>query len=73
MEEKRRFVYEEYINVTEDEKGRLQSIDFKNTDSFNFAFDIVDRLAEEQPDKLAMLHIAKNKRKREFTFEEMSK
>lgn len=73
MEQNRHFIYEEYINVTEDEKGRLQSIDFKNTDSFNFAFDIVDRLAEEQPDKLAMLHIAKNKRKREFTFEDMSR
>ncbi|MCI8646174.1 MAG: AMP-binding protein [Firmicutes bacterium] len=73
MENKRHFIYETYIDAVEDAGGRLQSIDFKNIESFNFAFDIVDKLAEQQPDKLAMLHIAKNKRKREFTFEDMSK
>lgn len=67
------FIYESYIDVAENEQGVLESIRFKNTDTFNFALDIVDRLAEEQPDKLAMLHVAKNKRKRELTFEDMSK
>lgn len=73
MENKRHFIYETYIDVVEDEEGGLKSIDFKNTENFNFAFDIVDKLAEEQPDKLAMLHIAKNKRERRLTFEDMSK
>ncbi|MCQ4637351.1 AMP-binding protein [Anaerovorax odorimutans] len=73
MEQDRKFIYEEYIDVTEDGDGALQSIEFKNYDKFNFAFDIVDKLAQQQPDKLAMLHIAKNKRKRELTFEDMSK
>ena len=73
MEQNRNFIYEEYIDVTEDDKGALQSIQFKNYDRFNFAFDIVDKLAQSQPDKLAMLHIAKNKRTRELTFDDMSK
>lgn len=73
MEKNRHFIYETYIDVQEDEQGALQSICFKDTDNFNFAFDIVDRLAQEQPDKLAMLHIAKNKRERKLTFEDMSK
>ena len=67
------FIYEEYIDVVEDAGGALRSIGFKNEDTFNFAFDIVDKLGEEQPDKMAMLHIAKNKRKRELTFSDMSK
>lgn len=73
MEKNRSFIHENYIEVQEDEQGALQSIHFKNTETFNFAFDIVDKLAEEQPDKLAMLHIAKNKRERKLTFEDMSK
>ncbi|NBI64295.1 acetyl-CoA synthetase [Clostridiales bacterium] len=73
MEKNRHFIYETYIDVQEDGPGVLQSIRFKNTEDFNFAFDIVDKLAQEQPDKLAMLHIAKNKRERRLTFEDMSK
>lgn len=73
MKKNRRFIYESYIDVQEDEQGTLQSIRFNNTDNFNFAFDIVDRLAQDQPDKLAMLHIAKNKRERRLTFEDMSR
>lgn len=73
MDQSRKFIYQEYIDVTEDANGALQSIKFKNCDSFNFAFDIVDKLAQQQPNKRAMLHIAKNKRKRELTFEDMSK
>lgn len=73
MEKSRHFIYETYIDAQEDERGALQSIRFKNTETFNFAFDIVDKLAQEQPDKLAMLHIAKNKRERKLTFEDMSK
>lgn len=73
MEKDRRFIYENYIDVREDKQGALQSIRFKNTERFNFAFDIVDKLAQEQPDKLAMLHIAKNKRERKLTFEDMSR
>ncbi|MEG2324024.1 MAG: AMP-binding protein [Anaerovoracaceae bacterium] len=66
-------IYDEYIDVEENEQGQLLSIDFKNCDNFNFAFDIVDKLGETKPDKLAMLHVAKNKRKRELTFGDMSK
>ncbi len=69
----RTFIYENYIEVQESKKGVLEHIRFKNTENFNFAFDIVDKLAEEQPDKRAMLHIAKNKRERELTFGDMGK
>ena len=44
----RTFIYENYIEVQESKKGVLEHIRFKNTENFNFAFDIVDKLAEEQ-------------------------
>ena len=66
-------IWEDFIDVTEGEDGSLQSISFKNPDHFNFAFDVVDELARRKPDKLAMLHVDKNKVERRFTFEDISR
>ena len=65
--------YRKFIDVTEDEKGTPTSIKFKNTDKFNFAFDLVDELGEKKPDKLAMLHISKDYTERRITFFEMKR
>ena len=66
-------IYHEYVDVIKDEKGTPASITFKNTEHFNFAFDIVDKLAKRDPAKLAMLHISSDKTERRFTFEDMRK
>ena len=66
-------VYKKYIDTTEGGDGILQSISFKNTDSFNFGYDVVDAIAEKSPDKLALLHIAKDKTERRFTFADISR
>lgn len=65
--------YHNFIDVVENEQGAPLSIKFKNTDKFNFAFDIVDKVGERDPEKLAMLHIAKDKTERRFTFLDMKK
>ncbi len=66
-------IYQKYIDVEENEKGTPTSISFKNTENFNFAFDLIDALADKSPDKLAMLHISKDKTERRFTFKDMKK
>lgn len=66
-------VVKDFIITKEDEFGSLQSIDFKNEDKFNFAFDTVDALAKKNPDKLAMLHIDRELNERRFTFSDMKK
>ncbi len=66
-------IYRKYISVEENEKGTPTKIEFKNTENFNFAFDLVDALAEREPDKLAMLHIDKNKVERRITFEDVKR
>ncbi len=66
-------IYNRFIDVTENENGTPTSIKFKNTEHFNFAFDLVDALAERDPEKLAMLHIAKDKTERRFTFRDMKR
>ena len=64
-------IYKKYIDVTKNDNGTPTSITFKNTENFNFAFDLVDALAEREPEKLAMLHIAKDKTERRFTFHDI--
>lgn len=65
--------YHNYIDVVENEQGAPVSIKFKNTDKFNFAFDIVDKIGERDPDKLAMVYVGKDKTDKHFTFLDMKK
>ncbi|MBQ4451176.1 MAG: AMP-binding protein [Clostridia bacterium] len=66
-------IYDTFISTTEDENGLVTDIQFKNTDRFNFAFDIVDGLAKTQGDKLAMVHLDRNHKETRFTFKQISK
>ena len=66
-------VCEQFVETTEDEQGALTDIRFKNTERFNFGFDIVDGIAEKYPDKLAMLHLDVNKNERRFTFKDIKR
>ncbi|MBQ9415127.1 MAG: AMP-binding protein [Clostridia bacterium] len=66
-------LYRNYVDVVENENGTPTSITFKNTEHFNFAFDIIDKLAEKDPDKLAMLHISKDKTERRFSFRDFKR
>lgn len=70
---KRSFVSDKYVNMTEDAKGRLKAVKFPDSDNFNFAFDIVDAIARKDPEKLAMVHLDKNKAENRFTFRDMMK
>ena len=64
-------VYQNFVDVKENENGTPESITFKNTENFNFAFDIVDEIARKEPEKLAMLHISNDLTERRFTFKDM--
>ncbi|MBR7132665.1 MAG: AMP-binding protein [Clostridia bacterium] len=68
-----KLVCEKFVKTFEDKDGRLEKINFKNTDVFNFGFDIVDGIAEKYPEKLAMLHIDKNKNERRFSFKDIKR
>ena len=65
-------VYSNFIVPEEDDKGVLKAISFKNEDKFNFAFDVVDAIAEVKPDKLAMIHVDRNKNEHRFSFKDIS-
>ena len=71
-EEKKNRVYHDFIIPTKTD-GKLTAIQFKNEEQFNFAFDVVDELAQRKPDKLAMLHLSEDGTERRFTFKDMKK
>ncbi len=66
-------IADRYIDTTLDADGILSSISYKNDENFNFAFDVVDVMAKNCPDKLAMLHVSKDGRERRFSFRDMAK
>ncbi|MBE6787655.1 MAG: cupin domain-containing protein [Ruminococcaceae bacterium] len=66
-------IYSKFIDIEEDKNGTPTSISFKNTQKFNFAYDLVDALAEKEPEKLAMLHISKDGTERRLTFTDIKK
>ena len=66
-------VWHRFADVVKDENGTPVKITFKNTEKFNFAFDVMDAIAEEVPNKLAMLHLDHEKTERRFTFNDIKR
>ena len=66
-------IYHKYIDVVKNENGTPTSITFKNHEKFNFAFDLIDAVADREPEKLAMLHVSRDKTERRLTFRDMKR
>jgi len=66
-------VYDKWVNAEVNEDGLLEKISFNNVEEFNFAYDVVDELGTQKPDKLAMMYVSKDKEERRFTFKDMKK
>ena len=62
-----------YLETQVNEKGTPTAIRYHDIDHFNFAFDIIDELAREKPDQMALLHLDIHKKERRFTFEDLRK
>ncbi len=66
-------VADKFVALETDENGALTSINFKNTETFNFGFDVVDALAAKNPDKNALIYVSNELEDRFFTFADMKK
>ena len=64
-------VWKKFVEYEVNENGTPTKVTFKNTDQFNFGYDVIDEIAYKDPDKLAMLHISKDLTERRFTFNDM--
>ncbi|RNC29047.1 MAG: Acetyl-coenzyme A synthetase [Candidatus Dichloromethanomonas elyunquensis] len=70
-------MYEKYIGRNRDEFVTLEDLyrnfSIKCPDDFNFAYDVLDKLAEEKPDRLAMLWVSNDGEEKRISFGEMKR
>lgn len=64
-------LYKEYVVETLDSRGQIEKVEFKKDPNFNFAYDIVDRIARENPDKTAIVWCNDKGDEKYITFAQM--
>lgn len=66
-------LYKQFCTEEFDENGVLTKFSVKCPDNFNFAYDVVDKIAECEPNRRAMVWTNEDGDERIFTFSDMSK
>lgn len=68
-------IYEKFVGASRDDfislKDARTNYTLTYNDDFNFAYDVVDNLGKNKPEKLAMIWVSKNGEEKFFTFEDM--
>ncbi len=62
-----------YVDETYDEDGLLKTFKLKYPDNYNFGYDIVDDIAVNDPDRVAMIWDSCSGEEHKFTFAEMKR
>ena len=65
--------YQQFVKEAYDENGVLTEFTIQPPKHFNFGYDVVDALAEKEPEKVCMVWCDQEERERFFTFAEMSR
>lgn len=65
-------IYQKFCEETFDAEGKLKSLVITCADSFNFAYDIVDQIAIEEPERVALVWCDKHGKETMFTFKQLS-
>ncbi len=66
-------LHDKYINEIRDNNGEITKITFNIPESFNFAYDVVDKIAAEKPDKLAIMWCNKHGDEKRITFADIKR
>lgn len=64
-------IYRQFCQETFDDNGRLTNLELKYPDTFNFAYDVVDVIAEETPDKTALVWCNTEKDEKILSFKDI--
>jgi len=62
---------EDFIKVTTDSQGLPESVKFVDSDSYNFAFDTIDRIARAHPDKEAIIYVGDDFKEKRITYSDL--
>lgn len=66
-------IYRQFCQEELDENGRLKKIELKFSDQFNFGYDVVDAIAESNPEKRALVWCNTENEEDVFTFSDIRK
>ena len=66
-------IYKRFCSETVDESGRLLKLTLDYPDNFNFGYDVVDAIADETPDKRAIVWCNAEGEERVFSFGDVKK
>ena len=66
-------IYQKYCNEITDENGNLKKLTLDYPDNFNFGYDVVDKIAEETPDKRALVWCNVEGEEHVFSFSDMKR
>ncbi|MBQ7657998.1 MAG: AMP-binding protein [Butyrivibrio sp.] len=64
-------IYEDYYKEIRDSRGNITDVILDYGDDFNFAYDVMDRFADEAPESLALLHKTAEGIITRFSFEDI--
>ncbi len=62
-----------FVNEGYDENGILNKFELKYPDNFNFSYDIIDKYAELEPDRRALIWVDLEGNEKAFTFRDLSR
>lgn len=66
-------IYKQYCNEIVDENGRLQKLTLEYPDNFNFGYDVVNKIADETPEKRALVWCNVEGEEHIFSFADIKK
>lgn len=66
-------IYQRFCNEVIGEGGELKSFTLDYPANFNFGYDVVDAIADEEPDKRALVWLNAQNEERIFSFSEIKK
>ena len=64
-------IYQKFCTEVLDDQGKLTNLSLHYPDDFNFGYDVVDAIAEETPDKRAMVWCNTENEEHIFTFDQI--
>ncbi len=71
QDEDRKYLYQDYMEESWNPDGTLRAVKFNVPEKFNFAYDVLGRMAAKNPDKIAMRWVSKDKVCSDITFKDM--
>lgn len=66
-------IYRKFADIKEGENGAPKKISLHYPDNFNFGYDVVDAIAEEEPDKRAIVWCNTEKEEKIFSFADVKR